>query len=106
MITEQLSEDQIWLGCAVCSVVRNSARYGNNIGAILNFACYAKDIIEATALVHAECLENDLVVRGFDYLVCRAYMDDEPSQYEAELIQKLSSYPVQFDDVHTYPADA
>jgi|SRR6476646_7102490 len=105
MTNEQLLEEQTWLGRATCSILPNSTRYGKNTGATLNFACRAKDVAEAAALIQRECLENDLVIRGFGHLECRAYLDEEPSDYEIELIERLSLYPVQFHDVYTYPSD-
>jgi len=101
-----MQDDEIWLGRAFCIPVRGSEKFSpDEIGAVLNFTCQAANIVDATSLIRKECLENDLVVMGFEYLMCKAYMDREPSDYEAVLIERLSSYPVQFHDVYTYKSD-
>jgi hypothetical protein len=101
-----MQDDEIWLGRAFCTLVRGSEKYPSDaIGAVMNFACQAADIVEATSLIRKECLENDLVVMGFEYLMCRAYLDREPSDYEIALIERLSSYPVQFHNVYTFKSD-
>ena len=98
--------EEQWLGRAFCIVAPASARYvDGTTGAWLNFACHASNVVEAATLIQRECAENDLIVMGLEYLMCRAFMDREPSKYEMTLIRKLPKYPVQFKDVFTFKPD-
>ena len=98
-----LPDTEIWLGRAFCTVARSNAEPAKS--ALLNFACNAPDVVSAAQLVQRECQENAMQVQGFEYLMCRPYMDREPSEYEMELISKLIEYPVQFRDVFVFGAD-
>ena len=101
-----MRDEEIWLGRAFCTLIRGSEKHSPDaIGGLLTFACHAGDIVEATTLIKKECLENDSVVMGFEYLMCKAYMDREPSEYEITLIERLSLYPVQFHNFHTFKSD-
>lgn len=104
MVTGLISPLTTWLGCAVCVGALGPDRHETGSrGAFLNFVCHAGDIVEAVALIHKECLENDLVIAGFEWLTCQAYLEREPSEYELRLIAKLPSHPVQFRNLHSFP---
>ena len=101
-----MRDEEIWLGRAFCTLIRGSEKHSlDSIGGLLTFACRAGGIVDATVLIQKECLENDLIVMGFEYLMCKAYMDRELSDYENLLVERLLSYPVQFHDLHTFKSD-
>jgi hypothetical protein len=75
-------------------------------GAIVAFACQAVDIVECCRQIASELAENGLVLKGFEYLMDQAHLDRETSEYEEELVHRLASYPVQFENVHYFKGDA
>jgi hypothetical protein len=99
--------DKVWLGKALCVPTPRNKEYEKGFrGAILVFACLATDIVHCVNLLSAECADNELVLNGFEYLFDKTYMDREPSDYEEQLVSKLSKYPVQFENVHFFKSDA
>jgi hypothetical protein len=106
-MTSTLLDTEIWIGRAFCTVAAEKPKPSSKTnGALLNFACTAEDVATAVRLIVSECQDNEMVVQGFEYLMCKAYMDREPSEYEIELIGKLKDYPVQFRDVFVFGPDA
>ena len=102
----QLGSKQ-WLGRADCVLPDDHPKRQEGYrGALMTFACLASDIGSCVKLLQNECLENNLVVVGFEYLFNRDYMDRDSSEYEEELILKLVYYPVQFHNVHFYKLDS
>lgn len=100
-------EQNIWLGKALCAVSPTHHQFADGYrGAIFVFACMSDDISGAVKQICQESSENNLSVIGLDYLYNRAHMEREPTEYERGLIGKLNSYPVQFEDIHFYKADA
>ncbi len=92
-----------WLGTANCTLFSEHEQYQLGYrGAVLIFVVLADSLMDAVQLIENECLENKLMIVGFERLSNRAYLDGEPSDYEAKLISRLAQYPVQFEDVHFF----
>jgi hypothetical protein len=97
----------IWLGKAFCTVAAESDQFrSGHRGAIVVFACQAIDVCECCRQISSELAENGLNLKGFEYLMDHAHIDREISTYEKELIDRLGSYPVQFENVHYFKGDA
>ena len=97
----------IWLGKAFCVVSPESDQFhSGHRGALVVFACQAVDIVDCCRRISSELAENGLNLRGFEYLMDQAHIDREISKYERGLIDRLASYPVQFENVHYFKADA
>jgi len=75
-------------------------------GAFVNIACKAPKISEAIELIAAELSENCLTLRGFEFIFDTNYLDRAPSDYEAKLIRRLQTYPIQFQNVHYFKPDS
>lgn len=75
-------------------------------GAVVVFACQAIDIVECCRQISSELAENGLNLKGFEYLMDQAHIDREISAYEQELVDRIGSYPVQFENVHYFKGDA
>ena len=75
-------------------------------GAYVNTVCEANSLLEAVNLICSELSENALELVGFDFIFDERYMDRALSDYETLLAERLHSYPVQFEDVHLFPADS
>jgi hypothetical protein len=85
----------------------DSAQYqSGNRGAVVVFACHADDIVDCCRMVTNELAEHQLILRGFEHLIDQGYIDREISTYERELIDRLSAYPVQFQNVYYFKGDA
>lgn len=97
----------VWLGKAFCTVAPNNDQFRlGYCGAFVVFACQAVDIVECCRLVSSELAENGLILKGFEYLMDQARIDRDISTYEDELVHRLGSYPVQFENVHYFKGDA
>lgn len=97
----------VWLGRAFCTVSSENEQYrGGYRGAIVVVACQAADVVESCQRISAELAENKLNLRGFEYLMDKDHSDREISEYEVGLIERLPSYPVQFENVHYFKGDA
>jgi hypothetical protein len=102
-----LPNNETWVGRAICSIVSGSTRYDREFsGAYLNFACAAENVSACVDLAVKECEENDLLIIGFEFLECVAFMDRELSEYERGLVEALPGYPVQFVNVHLFKPDS
>jgi hypothetical protein len=102
-----MDDNSVWLGRAFCSVAKENPEFAKgNRGAILNFACSAPSIEQCTQLLANEMTRIELELRGFDFLFQKEYLDREPSEYEAGLVDKLNTYPVQYHNVHFFKGDA
>lgn len=98
---------ETFCGRAFLSVMQSNSEYANGMrGACSVVVVRASDIVVATDLIYTEFEENALSLRGFDYLFDVNFMDRLPSDYENHLIARLGTYPVQFKNVHYFPADA
>jgi len=62
-------------------------------------------LLDCVAMIVEEASDNELQVKGFEYLMQKGYMDREPSSYEMELEGQLPTYPVQFKNIHFALAD-
>jgi hypothetical protein len=97
----------IWIGKALCSLAPSHHQYTLGYrGAIFVFVCLAEKIASAVEQVCSECDEHGLAIVGFEYLYNQAHMERETTEYEDGLIRRLTSYPVQFENVHYYKPDA
>jgi len=97
----------VWLGKGLCTLTPENDQYrAGHRGAIVVFACRAKDIVDCCRQVAGEFAEHQLILNGFEYLIDQEHIDREISTYERELIDQLGSYPVQFKNVHYFKADA
>ncbi|MCA8887879.1 MAG: hypothetical protein KDA46_03550 [Parvularculaceae bacterium] len=102
-----MSETSTFVARAFCSVDEENAEYEDGMrGAYASVACRESDLIGAVQAIASELAENALTLRGFDFIFDTSYMDREPSEYETELISRLSSYPVQFENVHYFKPDS
>lgn len=101
-----MDESTVWFGRAFCTVGKERSEYvAGYRSAIFTFSCLASTVLDCVAMVIEEASENELHVKGFEYLMQKEYMDREPSSYEIELEEQLPSYPVQFKNVHFALAD-
>ena len=92
-----------WFGRAFCTVGASRPEYATgHRGATFTFACAAPTLLECASLVCSEAVENQLEVRGFEYLMQEEFMDRDISPYEVELAEQLPVYPVQFKNVHFF----
>jgi hypothetical protein len=97
----------IWLGKAFCTVASESDQFRSGYrGAIVVFACQTTNVVECCRLISSELAESGLILIGFEYLMDRTHIDREISTYEKQLIDRLESYPVQFENVHYFKGDA
>jgi hypothetical protein len=97
----------IWLGKAFCIVKPGTEQFNNgNRGAYAVFVCKASEITECCRLISMELAENHLEIRGFEWLVDKVYADRATTDYEDELIERLETYPVQFENVHYFKGDS
>ena len=102
-----MEKHTVWLGKAICALTPSHKRFNDGYrGAIAVVCSLAPNISCAVEQICTEFLQLDLAVIGFEYIENQAYIEREPSEYEAELIAKLESYPVQFADVHIFKPDA
>lgn len=99
-------ENCIFAGRALCSVDDANPQFRNDMrGAYVPIVCSAADIAAAVEAIRKELSESALTLRGFDYLFDVHYLDRKPSIYEDQLIARLESYPVQFENVHYFKSD-
>lgn len=84
----------------------NAKRNEGFAGAFAGIACLAKDVVEATTLISSELDENGYELLGFESFLPANMLDRELTDYEEELVNATSSYPVQFKDVHLHKPDA
>lgn len=95
-----------WIGKAFCAISEDRPEFADGCrGAYVVVACRACDIADATRAISAELGESGLNVRGFEHLFDISYLDRPLSEYEQQLISRLTSYPVQFENVHFFKAD-
>jgi len=98
---------EIFIGRAFCSVEEANPEYSEGMrGAYVNIVCSAKSLRKAIKLMSKELLEIDLKITGFDFIFDERFLDRAPSEYERTLLDKLGSYPVQFENVHYFPPDS
>lgn len=84
----------------------NSKRNDGFTGAFAGIACFAKDVVEATTLISKEFQENGYELLGFESFLPANMLDRELTDYEQELVNATSTYPVQFKDVHLHKPDS
>ena len=75
-------------------------------GAFVPICCRAEDFSSAIEIIAKELLEIDLTLNGVDEFYDERFFDGVPSAEMKELLGRLRAYPVQFEDVHYFPADA
>ena len=91
-----MRDEEIWLGRAFCTLIRGGEMHSPiAIGGVRTFTCRAAwpSLTPRLCILTKECLENDLIVMGFEYLMCKAYMDRELSDYETVLVETLAVLP-------------
>lgn len=102
-----MADTPTFIARAFCSVDKENAEYEDGTrGAYASVACRESSLLRAIQAIASELAENALTLRGFDFIFDTNYIDREPSDYEAELISRLSSYPVQFENVHYFKPDS
>lgn len=84
----------------------NAKRNEGFTGAFAGIACLAKDLVEAVTLISSELDENGYELLGFESFLPTYTLDRELTNYERELVNATSSYPVQFKDIHLHKPDA
>lgn len=101
-----MTKNTTFVSRALCSVDEQNPAFRRGMrGAYINVVCNSESVENAVSSITSELKENTLSVRGFDYIFDLNYLDREPSEYEKELIQRLSAYPIQFENVHYFPLD-
>ena len=94
-------------GRAFCSVDESNPEFVKGMrAAYIPIVCKAGDVQEAIGMMVSELSENALSLRGFDYIFDINFLDRPTSEVEDKLIEKLSSYPVQFENVHFFKPDS
>ena len=102
-----MSEIRTFSSRAFCTVDEYNAQFSEGMrGAYVVVVCKAENLEAAVHAILNELAEYALTVRGFDFIADLAYADTEPSEYEAKLIERLDTYPVQFENVHYFPPDS
>ena len=102
-----MSDKNKYIGRAFCSVLEVNPEYLNGMrGAFVTVACSAGSIATAIGKVSEELSEIALQVHGFENFYDFRYLEGVPTEYEEELLGRLSSYPVQFKNVHYSPPDS
>lgn len=102
-----LTKEIVWLGCAVLSLAEtNPQRAKGNIGAYAGFACRGQNIHEALKALYLEFEESGYLVMGLENMNALDMMDRPLTEHESHLVEALSSYPVQFKNVHLHKGDA
>ena len=93
-------------GIAFCSVLPNNSEYALGMrGAFVPICAKASDMGEAVTIIREELAENFLELEGFESFYNDLHFHEPASAVMANLIDKLESYPIQFDDVHYFPPD-
>jgi len=96
-----------WVGKAFCILSECNEAYDEGFrGAYIVVVCRADEIEAAISMIKSELLESSLILSGFDYFFEENVMDRSVSDYESELIGRLSQYPVQFENVHFFKPDS
>ena len=101
-----MTENNIYIGRAFCTVLANNPEFEDGMrGAFVTFACLTGSIQMAISKVSEELAEIELQVNGLENLYDCRYMTEAPSDYEKSLMERLESYPVQYENVHYFPPD-
>ena len=96
-----MDKKTIWFGQAFCTVEKNRSEYASgHRSALFVFCCCAPSLIDCVAMIAEESAENNLCLRGFEYIMQKDYMDRELSPYELQLENQVHIYPTQFKNVH------
>jgi len=96
-----------YVGRAFCSVMPSNPEFKKGMrGALITVVCRSESLKHAVEDISAELSESLLSVEGFEYIFNEAFIDRELSGYEELLIERLASYPVQFENVHYFKPDS
>lgn len=102
-----MSDQKVWLGLATMLLAStNPKRSEGFIGAFAGFACRAENIVKAVMMLHQEFEESGYVLVGIKHMLPIHMFDRQLTTYEAELLEGIKDYPVQFKDVHLHKVDA
>jgi hypothetical protein len=101
-----MADQNVWLGMATLLLAStNPKRSEGFIGAFAGFACRAENIAEAVEVLHQEFEESGYVLVGIKHMLPMHMLDQQLTAYEAELLEGIKDYPVQFKDVHLHKGD-
>jgi hypothetical protein len=101
-----MAHQDVWFGLATLLLVNsNPKRSEGFIGAFAGFACRAANIAEAVEALRREFEESGYVLVGVKHMLPMHMLDRQLTGYEAELLEAIDGYPVQFKDVHLHKGD-
>lgn len=102
-----IEQGHVWVGRAVLALGEGNPKWIDGFrGAFSNFACSAKDILEAVSILHKEFEESNYTLIGLESILPAQMLDRPLTEYERELVEATKKYPVQFKNVHLYKGDA
>ncbi len=101
-----MADQNVWLGIATLLLAStNPKRSEGFIGAFAGFACRAENFADAVRALYQEFEESGYVVVGIKHMLPMHMLDRQLTAYEAELLERIEEYPVQFKDVHLHKGD-
>lgn len=102
-----MDQDQTYHGRVFCVVLSDNPEYDQGMrGAFVPICSSAANYVEALGLISSELAEHHLQLEGTEQFFNEKYFDGVPSKDMSVLLDRLSEYPVQFSDVHYFPADS
>lgn len=101
-----MQQKGVWVGTATLLLASaNPKRAEGFVGAFSGFACSAENIADAIKALHREFDESGYILVGVESMLPVHMLDRQLTDYETELVEATSQYPVQFKNVHLHKGD-